>query len=87
MIVKEKLELEVKTLSISDTINQVLKKEGRTQRWVIAEMNKIDPTLKMDRVKFSAIVCEKRKMTGDELLAFCKAMRINPDIFIGKKVG
>lgn len=74
-------------MSISDTINQVLKKEGRTQRWVIAEMNKIDPTLKMDRVKFSAIVCEKRKMTGDELLAFCKAMRINPDIFIGKKVG
>lgn len=87
VLIKEKLESEVKTLSISNIVNQILEKEGRTQRWVVTEMNRIDPTLKMDRVKFSAIVCDKRKMTGDELLAFCKAMQINPDIFMEKKVG
>lgn len=69
-------------MKIPETIRCVLKKEGRTQAWVIEEMNKILPELNMDRVKFSAVVCGVRKMTADELLAFCKAMRKSPDIFL-----
>lgn len=49
---------------------------------MIDEMNKILPDLKMDRAKFSAIVCGVRKMTADELLVFCKAVKKTPDVFL-----
>lgn len=75
-------------MSIPETIRKVLDEEGRTQVWAVKEMNKIDPQLKIDRVKFSAIVCGIRRMTGDELLAFCKAFKISPDVFLeDKKAG
>lgn len=44
-------------------------------------MNSINPSLDMDRSKFSAIITGNRKMTGDELLAFCMALEISPDVF------
>ena len=69
-------------MNIPETIKTTLKSEGRTQKWVVAEMNKIDPQITMDPVKFSAIVCGKRKLQGDELLAFCKATGISPDVFL-----
>lgn len=68
-------------LTISETTKKVLKEQGRTQRWVAEKMNDINPSLEMDRTKFSAIVTGNRKMTGDELLAFCMALEISPDIF------
>ena len=35
----------------------------------------------MDKNKISGIVAGSRKMTGDELLAFCMALEVSPDIF------
>ena len=66
-------------MSIPDAIRAVLDRRGCTQAWIVRKMNEISPELGMDRVKFSAIVCGNRKMTGDELLAFCKAVKMNPD--------
>lgn len=71
--------------AISDTAKKILKEQGRTQRWVAERMNNINPTLEMDRSKFSAIITGNRKMTGDELLAFCMALEISPDVFIGQE--
>ena len=48
-------------------------------------MNEIDPTLGMDRCKMSAIINETRKMTGDELLAFCMALKISLDEFVSNE--
>ena len=76
----------MKTLTaISDTAKKILKEQGRTQRWVAERMNNINPTLEMDRSKFSAIITGNRKMTGDELLAFCMALEISPDVFTGQE--
>lgn len=72
-------------MNVSNVVKNVIKDEGRTQSWVVAEMNRIDPALKMDRAKLSAIACGNRKMTGDELIAFCKAVRRSPDIFLNRK--
>ena len=67
--------------SIQDTVRKTIKKQGRTQKWVTEKMNSINPSLDMDRSKFSAIITGNRKMTGDELLAFCMALEISPDVF------
>lgn len=67
--------------SIPDTVKKTIKKQGRTQKWVTEKMNSINPSLDMDRSKFSAIITGNRKMTGDELLAFCMALEISPDVF------
>ncbi len=67
--------------SIPDTVRKTIKKQGRTQKWVTEKMNSINPSLDMDRSKFSAIITGNRKMTGDELLAFCMALEISPDVF------
>lgn len=69
-------------ISVSDTVKRLLNEQGRTQAWVIQRMNLQTPEIDMDRSKFSAIVTGKRKMTGDELLAFCKALEITPDEFL-----
>ena len=67
--------------SIPDTVRKTIQKQGRTQKWVTEKMNSINPSLDMDRSKFSAIITGNRKMTGDELLAFCMALEISPDVF------
>lgn len=67
---------------IQTTIKRVLREQGRTQAWTIQKMNAVNPEIRMDRTKFSAITRGRRKMTGDELLAFCKATEVNPDIFV-----
>ncbi len=68
-------------VSVADTAKRVLKKEGRTQSWVINRMNVVCPGIAMDRSKLSAILVGKRKMSGDELIAFCRALEINPNEF------
>lgn len=67
--------------SIPETVRKTIKEQGRTQKWVTEKMNSINPHLDMDRSKFSAIITGNRKMTGDELLAFCMALEISPDVF------
>ena len=74
-------------VSVADTAKRVLREEGRTQAWVIERMNKVYPNLEMDRCKFSAIILGKRKMSGDELIAFCKALEISPDEFTKEDAG
>ena len=54
-------------------VRSIIKNRGLRQVWVVEQMNKLDPYLNMNPVKFSAIVCGSRKMTGDELIAFCRA--------------
>lgn len=68
-------------MCIAEVIREVLSESGHTQAWVIGKMNSLDPKLEMNKTKFSAIVCGNRKMTGDELLAFCRATQTNPDVF------
>lgn len=82
MIVREILELGgVKMAALNSMIETQLKENGRTQTWTINKMNEINPKLKMDRSKMSAIINDNRKMTAEELLAFCMALKISPDIF------
>lgn len=61
---------------------ELLAERGHTQAWVIEKMNSIDPSIKMDRCKFSAFINNKRKISGSELLAFCMALKISPDVFL-----
>lgn len=69
-------------------ISQIMKKQlqdtGRSQTWVISKMNEISPKINMDSNKMSAIFHNKRKISGDELLAFCMALEISPDLFLNK---
>lgn len=67
---------------VSATVKRVLSEQGRTQAWVVRKMNLQAPGIDMDKTKFSAIVTGKRKMSGDELLVFCKALEITPDEFL-----
>lgn len=67
---------------VHETIGRLLSEQGRTQTWVVQKMNSVSPELEMDKTKFSAIVTGKRKMSGDELLVFCKALVITPDEFL-----
>ena len=67
----------------NETVQKLMEAEGRTQTWVAQEMNRIDPEIKMTNVKLSAIVTGKRAMSGDEMLAFCRAMKKSPDVFLG----
>lgn len=71
---------------VYETAKRILKEQGRTQRWVVEKMNKVNPELEMDKSKFSAIIVGKRRMTGDELLAFCMALEVSPDEFTKKEV-
>lgn len=67
--------------SVESTAKRLMIEQGRTQVWVVNRMNMISPLLKMDKSKFSAVLAGKRKMSGDELIAFCKALEITPDEF------
>ena len=69
-------------MSVGEIIKKALAEEGRSQVWIIDRMNEIDQNLKMDRTKFSSIVTDHRKLSADEMLAFCKALEISPDIFV-----
>lgn len=69
-------------VAVADTVKRILDEQGRTQAWVIQKMNSQTPEIEMDRSKFSAIVTGKRKMTGDELIVFCKALEVTPDEFL-----
>lgn len=68
-------------MSVADTVKRIICKQGRTQAWVIRKMNALDPELNMDRSKFSSITTGRRKMSGDELIAFCKAVEVSLDEF------
>lgn len=67
---------------INAKVRRILADQGRTQIWVLQRMNSINPSLNLNASKFSALVTGNRTMSGDELIAFCKAVEINPDVFL-----
>lgn len=69
-------------VAVSDTVKRLLDEQGRTQAWTVEKMNLCDSDIGMDRSKLSAIVTGKRKMSGDELLVFCKALEVTFDDFL-----
>lgn len=69
-------------MSVEPMVKSIVASKGLQQKWVVARMNSVNPSLNMSCNKFSAIVCGYRKMTGDELLAFCQAVEVNPDVFL-----
>lgn len=71
-------------MRVSDIVKKIIDEQGRTQVWVAYKMNEADPSLDMDKNKLSAITTGRRQMSGDELLAFCKAIEISPDVFLNE---
>lgn len=69
-------------IPVTDTVRRIINEQGRTQTWISKRMNEINPRIEMDLVKFNSIVTGRRKMSGDELLAFCMAMEVTPDEFL-----
>ena len=74
-------------MNLNRKIQNILNENGVTQNWVVNKMNEINPKINMDKTKMSAIVNGVRKVSGDELLVFCMAMKISPDIFTKKNRG
>ena len=71
-------------MKTNETVKKLIEQEGRSQTWVAREMNRVNPEIKMTNVKLSAIVTGRRIMSGDEMLAFCRAMKTSPDIFLAE---
>lgn len=63
-------------------VKNIINNKGLRQVWVAEQMNRVNPNLNMNKVKLSSIVCGVRKMTGDELVAFCVATNTSPDYFL-----
>ncbi len=82
MSVRDNLEKGDEIMPFNRLVEKILKDNGRTQTWTINKMNEINPSLKMDRCKMSSIIKNNRKISGEELLTFCMALKINPDVFM-----
>lgn len=68
-------------MNVEPAVKNIIENRGLRQKWVVDHMNSVVPGLKMSTTKFSAIICGGRRMTGDELIAFCKATETSPDYF------
>lgn len=66
-------------MSITDIIKKQIKNKGLRQKWVAQQMNLVHPCINMSPAKFSATLNNKRKMTADELIAYCKIVEVDPD--------
>lgn len=69
-------------MKTNETVRRLIEQEGRSQAWVAREMNRVNPEINMTNVKLSAIVTGRRIMSSDEMLAFCRAMKTSPDVFL-----
>ena len=74
-------------MSVNEAIKSAIDDSGRTQVWVANKINAINPSLNMDKSKLSAALNGKRKISGDEFIALCKALEINPDTIADKAIG
>lgn len=68
-------------MNINEEMKRIIKEEGRTQKWVLQEMNKMDPSINLNDAKFSAIMTGRRNVSAEEFLAFCQVVRRSPEIF------
>lgn len=66
----------------NETAKRIITEQGRKQTWVLNKMNEFNPSLNLDSAKFSAMMNGQRKMTGDELIAFCNVLEVTPDEFL-----
>lgn len=66
----------------NETAKRIIMEQGRKQAWVLNKMNEFNPNLNLDSAKFSAMINGQRKMTGDELIAFCNVLEVSPDEFL-----
>ncbi len=71
-------------MSVNEAIKSAIDDSGRTQVWVAAKINAINPSLNMDKSKLSAALNGKRKISGDEFIALCKALEISLDTIAEK---
>ena len=69
-------------MTVAQKAKNIIAEQGRTQTWVISKMNEINPSLNLNSAKFSAMMSDSRKMSGDEFLAFCRAVKVNPNVFM-----
>lgn len=74
-------------MSVNEAIKSAIDDSGRTQVWVINKINAINPSLNMDKNKLSSSLNGKRKISGDEFIALCKALEINPDTIANMVIG
>ena len=74
-------------MSVNEAIKSAIDDSGRTQVWVANKINAINPSLNMDKSKLSAALNGKRKISGDEFIALCKALEIKPDTIADKVIG
>ncbi len=74
-------------MNVNEAIKSAIDDSGRTQVWVANKINAINPSLNMDKSKLSAALNGKRKISGDEFIALCKALEINPDTIVNMVIG
>ena len=74
-------------MSVNEALKDVIENTGRTQKWIITKVNAISPCVNMTKDKLCASLNGKRKITGDEFIALCKALEINPDSIAEKVIG
>lgn len=69
-------------LAAHETAKSVLERTGRNSAWVARRMDELNPTLQMTPGKLNQALLGKRKLTADELIAFCMATDTQPNSFI-----
>lgn len=70
-------------MAIGQIVKATIAEKGMTQRAVTQMMLKVSPVIKgFNEKKLSNIIHGVRLMTADELIAFCHALHVSPEIFM-----
>nr|DAP61948.1 MAG TPA: putative DNA-binding protein [Caudoviricetes sp.] len=72
---------------LHEIFKSIITDSGRTQTWVITRVNSINPNVNMTKNKLCSALNGKRKIMGDEFIALCKALKINPDSIAEMVIG
>ena len=60
-------------------LKNIIEETGRPQTWVANKVNAICPSVNMSVKTLNAALHGRRKISGDEFLALCRVLEINPD--------
>ena len=71
-------------MNIGKIVGSIISERGMTQKAVTKRMITLMPELNghLNAKKLSAVIKGKRKMTCDELIAFCIVMDVDPAAFM-----
>lgn len=71
-------------MNVGKIVGSIIYEKGMTQTSVTRNMIKLMPELrgKFNTNKMNAIIKGRRKMTCDELIAFCVVMNVDPAAFL-----